>query len=133
MTRIGHLCAAVAFAGLSLAVGAPQTLAEWVPVGDTPTATPTSTATATPTNTPVPQGGACADTAQCVAGLFCSDSVCCDTACAVSGQRCDVPGHEGTCLSGPAKAPAASNTGLFAILAALVLMGIVTLRARRRV
>lgn len=100
---------------------------------DPPTPTPTATATATPTSTPTPvqQGGACSDASQCTAGLFCSDGTCCDTACTGAGESCDVPGQEGTCVTVPAGAPAASNTGLLAMIGALFLIAFVALRARR--
>ena len=97
-----------------------------------PTPTPTETATATPTPTSVPQGGDCADASQCVPGLFCSDAVCCDTACAGLGQSCDEPGSVGTCVTAPAEAPAASHATLVTILALLVATAFFALRARRR-
>jgi MYXO-CTERM domain-containing protein len=98
----------------------------------TATATVTATATATQTQTPVAQGGDCADASQCATGLFCSDAVCCDTACAGSGQSCDIPGQAGTCVTAPAQAPAASGYTLAAMLGLLVLTGLLGLRATRR-
>jgi hypothetical protein len=98
----------------------------------TATATATGTATSTPTNTPVPQGGDCMDVSQCAPGLFCSDEVCCDTACAGPLESCDQPGMEGTCSPIAAQAPAASNTTLLLMLAVLLVVGGTTLAARRR-
>ena len=95
----------------------------------TPTAT--ATATATPTQTRVPQGGDCVDASQCDPGLFCSDTVCCDTACLGAGQSCDVPGEVGTCVTEPAGAPAASGSGLAIIVALLIATAFFALRARR--
>ncbi len=98
----------------------------------TATATVTATATATQTQTPVAQGGDCTDASQCATGLFCSDAVCCDTACAGSGQDCDIPGQAGTCVTAPAQAPTASGYSLAAMLGLLVLTGLLGIRAARR-
>lgn len=95
------------------------------------TPTPTATAESTPTQTRVPQGGECVDASQCDPGLFCSDEVCCDTACAGPGQSCDVPGSAGTCITAPAGAPAASGTTLAIVLALLIASGFFAIRARR--
>ncbi len=94
----------------------------------TATATVTATATATQTQTPVAQGGDCTDVSQCAPGLFCSDLVCCDTACAGSGQDCAT----GTCVTAPAQAPTASGYSLAAMLGLLVLTGLLGIRAARR-
>jgi hypothetical protein len=101
---------------------------------DPPTATATATATdaATATVTPVPQGDTCVDASQCAAGLYCSDNVCCDTACAGPGQSCNVPGQAGTCVTAPAGAPAASSRALLVMLVALILTAYLTLRTYRR-
>ena len=85
----------------------------------TPSATPTATPTSTPTNTPLPNGGGCSVPSQCASG-FCVDSVCCDTECTGSGQRCAVPGQVGTCVTA-APAPTLSIRGL--LIAALLLIG----------
>jgi hypothetical protein len=98
----------------------------------TPTATATATATATPTRTPVAPGGACTDASQCAPGLFCSDAVCCDTACAGLGQSCDVPGQEGICVTASAQAPTASDHTLAVMLGLLFVTGLIGLRAGRR-
>lgn len=79
----------------------------------TPTATitdtPTDTPTATPTNTLVPQGGPCMDSSQCEPPLICMDGVCLIQA----------------------MIPTASRTGLFALAAALALVGVFVLWRRR--
>jgi hypothetical protein len=98
----------------------------------TQTPTPTETATATPTATPVPQGGDCVDASECAPGLFCSDLVCCDTACDAPDETCVADGEVGTCVQIPAPAPAASGAGLLAMLAALAVSGLFGLRALRR-
>jgi len=97
----------------------------------TPTATPTATATltATPTNTPVPIGGGCMASGECQLGN-CVDFVCCDTVCQNPLERCDVPGHVGTCMSTPAGVPATSARGLIA--AALLLASVAGLGIARR-
>ena len=46
------------------------------------------------TNTP--GAGACTSASQCLSG-FCVDSVCCNTACTGSMEKCNLPGHLGTC------------------------------------
>ena len=102
------------------------------PSTPTATATATATTTTTPTATPVAQGGACTDAAQCATGLFCSDDVCCDTACVGAGTSCDVPGQVGTCVTAPAAAPAASPLALLVMLAALILTAFVALHTRWR-
>jgi len=79
----------------------------------------------------VPQGGECTDTAQCVAGLYCVDDVCCDTPCNLAFQDCDLPGREGVCTRANAPAPAASHTGLVVILGVLTLVGLFALLRRR--
>jgi len=99
---------------------------------DASTPTATATATATQTQTPVAQGGDCTDVSQCAPGLFCSDAICCDTACAGSGQNCDLPGQAGTCATAPAQAPTASGYTLVAMLGLLVLTGLLGIRAARR-
>jgi hypothetical protein len=45
-------------------------------------------------------GGACTAASQCQSG-FCADSVCCNTACAGSCDRCDLGGSVGTCTVTP--------------------------------
>ncbi|MEO8603973.1 MAG: hypothetical protein ABI629_15465 [bacterium] len=97
----------------------------------TATATATATASATATNTRQPDGGLCDDPADCVSGN-CVDDVCCDTACNLPQQACNLPGREGVCSSVVAAAPAASPTGLVLIGLALFLVGGAALwRARR--
>jgi hypothetical protein len=65
---------------------------------------------------------------QCASG-FCADLVCCDAACTLPDQRCNVPGREGECLSDQAApAPATSNTGL--LIAAGILIAVAYLRIR---
>lgn len=98
----------------------------------TATSTVTATATATPTNTPAPQGGSCTDASQCAPGLFCSDQVCCDTACAGPQVSCNQPGQVGTCAAIAAQAPAASNGGLLLMLGTLIAVGLGAMALRRR-
>lgn len=93
-----------------------------VEASPTPTATPTSTATQTPTNTPVPDGGACLDPVDCLSGN-CVQNICCDTLCNLPGQFCNLPGSVGICSEAAAPVPAASNSGLVAILVALIGIG----------
>jgi hypothetical protein len=86
---------------------------------DTPTNTPTGTPTDTPsigptptsTNTPVPEGGACTETADCEAGLFCVDLVC---------------------TSAVAPAPAASRGGLLVMIGLLLMIGTIAVWRLRR-
>jgi hypothetical protein len=94
-------------------------------------ATATGTASNTPTATPVSQGGACSQVSQCSGGLFCSDGVCCDTACDQPLEQCNLPGQVGTCASSAAAAPAASATGLLAMLGVLTGAAFAALRWRR--
>jgi hypothetical protein len=42
-------------------------------------------------------GGLCAVAADCGAGLFCVDGVCCSSACDGGCEACDLPGSVGTC------------------------------------
>jgi hypothetical protein len=70
------------------------------------------------------------NTSQCVAGLFCADDVCCDTACDQPLQQCNLPGQVGTCASDAAAAPTLTPWGLLG--ASLVLAGIAGLALRRR-
>ncbi|MFN8644690.1 MAG: IS110 family transposase, partial [Candidatus Binatia bacterium] len=79
-----------------------------------PTSTATSTATATATQTPPPTAAAATIPATACRELR-QRRVCCDTACPGPDQSCTQPGHEGTCI-GIAPAPAASPTGLLAIV-----------------
>jgi hypothetical protein len=44
-------------------------------------------------------GGLCAVAADCGAGLFCVDGVCCSSACAGGCEACDLPGAVGTCTA----------------------------------
>lgn len=106
----------------------------FAPPTPTATATATATGTATPTQTATPasQGDSCVDVSQCAAGLFCSDSVCCDRACVGPGQSCDVRGQAGTCVTAPAAAPAASNGALLGMLATLIVTASLALRRRQR-
>lgn len=99
------------------------------PSTPTVTQTPIDTPTVTPTATPVAQGGFCTDASQCVTG-FCSDNVCCDTACTGVGQACNLPGEQGTCVSAPSPAPPASNAGLATMMAAALLVAFFGLRKR---
>lgn len=99
----------------------------------TATATSTATATGTETNTPaagpVPQGGSCLTPSQC-STLNCADGVCCATACDAPLEQCNLPGQVGTCATTVA-APAASNTGLLAMITVLVGAAFVAMRWRR--
>jgi hypothetical protein len=80
----------------------------------------------------IPQGGGCEQEPQACAGrLPCVDGVCCATLCLL-GQRCDVPGSEGVCVSVTTLAPAASSTVLVALIALLVAAGTWTLTRHRR-
>jgi hypothetical protein len=63
--------------------------------------------------------------------LFCTDGVCCDTACDQALEACDLPGREGTCSPEGAAVPAASHTGLFLLAGALAAFGIFALVRRR--
>ncbi|MGH7785532.1 MAG: hypothetical protein ACRERC_01625 [Candidatus Binatia bacterium] len=103
-----------------------------VEASPTPTATPTTTPTQTPTNTPIPDGGACAAPIDCASGN-CVQDVCCNTACNLPGQFCNLSGSVGTCSEPAAPVPAASNGGLAAILAALVAIGGLAVWRRRSV
>ena len=98
---------------------------------DTPT--PTATATSTPTHTPtrIPQGGECTDAAECATD-FCEQGYCCNTACDGPLVSCGQPGQQGICAAIVAPAPAASHTGLLAMVAALGLVGLVAMYVRRR-
>ena len=80
------------------------------PSPPTPTATSTATSTRTPTRTPAPAGGACTESAQCQAGLFCIDNVC---------SRPSAP------------APAMSSAGLLAGVTILTAIGALALLRRR--
>jgi hypothetical protein len=88
------------------------------------------TCAAVPSPTPVPQGGACSDATECATDN-CADGVCCDTACDQPLQQCNLPGQVGTCASAAAPAPAASDAGLVAMVAALIATAFVALRLRR--
>jgi hypothetical protein len=82
----------------------------------------------------VPQGGACADDAQC-ATLVCAQGVCCDRACDGTGERCDLAASRGTCAAVAAAVPAASNTTMVVAVALLVLIAaraLLHLRTRAR-
>jgi MYXO-CTERM domain-containing protein len=57
--------------------------------------------------------------------------VCCDTSCAQPLEQCNQPGQIGTCTMAAAPVPAASSTGLIAMLAALMVAAFVALRLRR--
>jgi hypothetical protein len=46
-------------------------------------------------------GGFCDEPSDCGAGLFCVDSVCCNSACNGTCQACDLPGSVGTCTNVP--------------------------------
>lgn len=98
----------------------------------TPTATATATATATETPTRVPQGGACADVSECAPGLFCTDAVCCDSACDGPQESCNQRGREGLCAAIVAPAPAASNSGLALMVGALIAIGLAAMALARR-
>jgi hypothetical protein len=87
-----------------------------------PTPTPTVTPTSTPT--PVPQGGSCTNSLQCLTGLFCVDTFCCDQPCDVTFDRCDLPGREGTCTDTRAAVPATSSASLSGIALLLLVVGI---------
>lgn len=100
----------------------------------TTTATPSLTQTGTPTATPSrqPTGAGCASPDQCQSG-FCVDGVCCDSACDGPGQRCDVPGREGQCLSvSPAPAPVLSAWSVLAAVLTLILLGGAGVRRAKR-
>lgn len=46
---------------------------------------------------PRPNGNPCTTNNQC-SSKFCTDKTCCDApSCNIPGQRCDIPGHAGTC------------------------------------
>jgi len=94
----------------------------------TPTTTPTVTPTSTPTNTPIAQGGACTAGSQC-ATTFCVDGVCCDTACTEPLQKCNLPGHDGTCSSAAAVAPTLTP---HALMIGLILLAVTAAWAIRR-
>jgi subtilisin-like proprotein convertase family protein len=66
-----------------------------------PTATATATGTPEPTRTPTPPlgpGDPCDNDFDCTVG-FCVDGVCCETETCPEGQRCDLPGREGMCMT----------------------------------
>jgi hypothetical protein len=95
----------------------------------TATATDTATATATPSVTPTragePNGGACADPADCLSGN-CVDDVCCAEAVCPPGESCNNPGpgNAGICSPDPvAPAPAISRTGLLLAIALVLAIG----------
>jgi len=81
-------------------------------------------------------GTSCEAVAQCDSG-FCSDGVCCDSACDAPGEVCDLPGHVGTCTIAVARsecgrpAPAVSRTGLLMSVGVLAAIGLVALYRRR--
>ena len=93
--------------------------------------TPTPTATPTSTPTRIPQGGECTDAAECATD-FCEQGYCCNTACDGPLVSCGQPGQQGICAAIVAPAPAASHTGLLAMVAALGLVGLVAMYVRRR-
>lgn len=90
------------------------------------TSTATSTHSATATGTPQPDGAACTTPAQCVS-TFCEDGVCCDRSCDGLGESCSVPGHIGECTA-VAPVPAASSTGLVAMLLVVCAAALFALR-----
>ena len=95
-----------------------------------PSVTRTGTATATPSRQPT--GAACTSPDQCQSE-FCVDGVCCDTACDGPGQRCDLPGREGQCLSvAPAAAPALSAWSILAAVLTLICLGAAGLQRAKR-
>lgn len=105
---------------------------------NTPTATATATsengtptATATATATGVPDGGECADPADCASGN-CVDDVCCESACDGADEACNLPGLEGNCLALSATVPATSSSALAVGLALLALIAVVSITQRRR-
>lgn len=98
----------------------------------TPTVTPTLTATVTPTATPAGAGGDCTTPAECTAGLFCVDGVCCTSACDAPAQACNIPPNPGTCTDVAAPAPAVSPLGLAGGIAALLLVAALALSRRGR-
>jgi hypothetical protein len=102
----------------------------------TSTATATSTATNTPTrtNTPMdlPDGATCTGPLQCQS-TFCTDGVCCDTACQGPLERCDLPGRRGTCTAQTsAPAPVLSPEALLTAAVLLSAIGALALRRRGR-
>lgn len=98
----------------------------------TRTASRTATVTASATRTPVPVGGACMDTSQCAAGLFCTDGVCCTSRCDGPLERCDVPPDVGTCTNVVAPAPALSPSGIWIGIGTLLAVAAAALWRRRR-
>ncbi|MDQ3032711.1 MAG: putative metal-binding motif-containing protein [Myxococcota bacterium] len=51
-----------------------------------------------------PPGGSCARPADCEAGLFCADGVCCTGACTGTCEACNLSGFVGMCVPVPAMA-----------------------------
>jgi len=106
------------------------------PPTPTPTVTPTPTSTPTPTATPTPQGLglACINSTDCIS-TFCVDGVCCNGPCSNPGQSCNQPGRLGFCSPEGSPVPAASHRGLLgltALLAALGVASLISVRYRRR-
>ncbi len=83
-------------------------------------------------------GASCDVPAQCESG-FCGDGVCCDSACDVQGEVCDLPDHVGTCTIAIAMsdcrhpAPSASHTALLIGVGVLAVIGFLALYRRRTV
>ncbi|HSP99387.1 MAG TPA: PEP-CTERM sorting domain-containing protein [Candidatus Dormibacteraeota bacterium] len=74
-------------------------------------------------------GTACGTGAECVS-RFCTDGVCCNTACDGLAEQCDLAGQSGTCVSLAAPAPALTLDGL--CVGSALLVGIAAIAWRRR-
>lgn len=66
-------------------------------------------------------GEPCTTPSQCASGI-CARGVCCGSACNGAGERCDLPGQAGTCVTVAAPVPALSATALLVGLGILLLI-----------
>lgn len=74
-------------------------------------------------------GEPCTSPSVCASG-FCTDGVCCTSACTAPLQQCNLPGREGTCTVIAAPAPALSLPALLGALAVLTALAHLALRRR---
>jgi len=80
-----------------------------------------------------PNGGSCADPADCVSGN-CVDDICCADPSCPPGQSCNNPGNVGICSADlAAAAPAISPGGAIVVVSLLIAIGAVALLRRRSV
>jgi hypothetical protein len=79
----------------------------------------------------LPNGAGCTDGTDCLSG-FCTDDVCCDTACDGLEQACNAPESLGTCKQFGLKAPLMSRFALLLMIVALSALGVLAIVRRQR-